>query len=352
MGAGSGDGNEAVIVRERMHSLRNDVFHLILLPTEQCNFRCTYCYEDFSVGRMRPGVVDGVKALIGQRLGDLKVLDISWFGGEPLLAADIVEDVSRFVADAAPAHGLRHRGDVTTNGYLLTGAMVERLAGLGVSSFQVSLDGPEHLHDRTRLRADGRGSFAKLWQNLLTIRHGTWPVTVTLRVHLTPANLPEMPEFLALIRDTFLADTRFSVHLKAVERLGGPHDKTMDIVDKSTRSRVIADLREILRTERRTATTPDAPVCYAARPNSLMIRADGRLGKCTVSLNDPANDLGVLRPDGTLEFHDGRLAPWLRGWQSGNENNLACPADGFTLKDDTPDEPVLLQITPAPGRIR
>jgi len=25
---------------------------LILYPTEQCNFRCTYCYEDFLIGRM------------------------------------------------------------------------------------------------------------------------------------------------------------------------------------------------------------------------------------------------------------------------------------------------------------
>ena len=25
--------------------------HLILLPTEQCNFRCKYCYEDFQHGR-------------------------------------------------------------------------------------------------------------------------------------------------------------------------------------------------------------------------------------------------------------------------------------------------------------
>ena len=25
---------------------------LILLPTEKCNFRCTYCYEDFELGKM------------------------------------------------------------------------------------------------------------------------------------------------------------------------------------------------------------------------------------------------------------------------------------------------------------
>ncbi|GGO39488.1 hypothetical protein GCM10012286_16200 [Streptomyces lasiicapitis] len=347
MGEGSGAGGGSVLYRERVYSLRNDVLHLILLPTEQCNFRCTYCYEDFSVGKMRPEIVQGVKELIAHRLGELRVLNVSWFGGEPLLAADIVEDVSRFVVNAGHGAQLRYTGDVTTNGYLLDTAMVERLAAVGVTSYQVSLDGPEHLHDQTRVRADGRGSFRRLWRNLLAIRHGRAPVTVTLRVHLTPANLPEMPEFLTLLRDTFLSDPRFSVHLKAVERLGGPDDGTMDVVDKSTRPHTLAELKTFLRTDGRTATTPDAPVCYAARPNSLMIRANGRLGKCTVSLNDPANDLGELRPDGTLRFHDGRLAPWLRGWQSGDEDTLACPADGFTLR-----EPVLLQISPAPRRNR
>ena len=38
--------------------------NLFLLPTERCNFRCTYCYEDFNIGRMRPAVSAGVKALI------------------------------------------------------------------------------------------------------------------------------------------------------------------------------------------------------------------------------------------------------------------------------------------------
>jgi len=46
---------------ELVNSLRTDRLQLILLPTEQCNFRCTYCYEDFAIGRMSDAVVAGVK---------------------------------------------------------------------------------------------------------------------------------------------------------------------------------------------------------------------------------------------------------------------------------------------------
>ena len=66
-------------------SVRADRLQLILLPTEQCNFRCTYCYEDFAIGRMTPEVVSGVKNLIDRRADGLSHLQLSWFGGEPTL---------------------------------------------------------------------------------------------------------------------------------------------------------------------------------------------------------------------------------------------------------------------------
>ncbi|MEV4740156.1 radical SAM protein [Streptomyces sp. NPDC049555] len=346
--ASESEERRRVFAQERASSLRNDSFHLIVLPTEHCNFRCTYCYEDFSIGRMSPPVVQGVKRLLDRRLDDLRTLHLSWFGGEPLLAADIVEDISsHVVAGQAGRPGLRYTGGMTTNGYLLDAAMVSRLARLGIREFQVSLDGPEEMHDRTRVRADGRGSYARLWRNLLAVRDGDAPVAVVLRVHLTPGNLAAMPDFLALLRDTFLADRRFSVLLKPVERLGGPHDATMDIIDKGSQSQILARLEAILRTEedgpRPAGRVSGVPVCYAARANSLVVRADGRLAKCTVSLTDPANDLGRLRPDGTLAFRNDRLHPWLRGWQSADWDVLHCPADGLTL-----GAPPLLQIGPAP----
>ena len=71
----------------------NKVLHLILMPTEACNFRCTYCYEDFRYKRMDQEVIHGVKRYLSRRVAELDALTLSWFGGEPLLARDIVEDI-------------------------------------------------------------------------------------------------------------------------------------------------------------------------------------------------------------------------------------------------------------------
>ncbi|GAB3621950.1 hypothetical protein GCM10027418_00320 [Mariniluteicoccus endophyticus] len=46
---------------------RTDRLELILMPTEACNFRCHYCYEDFGVGLMPAGVREGVRNLLRRR---------------------------------------------------------------------------------------------------------------------------------------------------------------------------------------------------------------------------------------------------------------------------------------------
>ena len=230
--------------REMVESFRNDRLHLILLPTEQCNFRCTYCYEDFAIGKMRPEVVQGVKRLIDRRGGDLAHLRISWFGGEPMLARSVVEEIASHARSLSTA-GLTYDSDMTTNGWLLDHSAAGRLADLGIRTFQVSLDGPADCHDHTRVRADGRGTFDRVWRNLLSIRDSTLDVRVLLRIHLTPANLPSMPAFLHRVKDSFLADQRFVVYLKRVARLGGPGDESMDVLASDDER--LAALREIVR---------------------------------------------------------------------------------------------------------
>jgi uncharacterized protein len=156
---------------ERLRCLANDQLFLILMPTEACNFRCTYCYEDFRYSRMEPWVVEGVKRFISIRAPGLRVLEINWFGGEPLLATDIVENVSRHVQGL-----LRRRPEMlakcgmTTNAFLLSHRRFERLLDLGIREYQVALDGPRRWRGRrpdvrshlgqSAAHAPGRGGFS------------------------------------------------------------------------------------------------------------------------------------------------------------------------------------------------
>ncbi|WP_406865165.1 radical SAM protein [Streptomyces sp. HUAS MG47] len=338
--------DEAAFEDELLAALTDEALHLIILPTEQCNFRCTYCYEDFSVGRMGPETVQGVKRLLDRRIDGLRQLNVSWFGGEPLLARSVVEEVSSHVVESLHRRPeLRFQGDMTTNGYLLDVPTAERLTELAVTSYQISLDGPQALHDTTRVRADGKDSFRRIWGNLLALRNSALPLRVLLRIHLTPGNAPFMAGFLAEVRDTFLDDPRFSVGLKPIERLGGANDASMEILPGSARNEIQAELEAVLRTSSTLqSSSSGTEACYAARANSLVIRATGDVGKCTVALSDPSNSIGRLTPDGTLSIDNERLRPWLRGWKSRDRSAVNCPYA------DMPRQPKLLQISP--GRTR
>ena len=200
-------------LQERLAGCIDDrLVHLILMPTEACNFRCTYCYEEFKLNRMQPRVVLGVKNFLALRAPDLRGLNLSWFGGEPLLALDIMEDILDHARALVRSHPLiRLVSDITTNAYTLSRNVFERLLDRGVAQYQVSLDGPREWHDRKRVLAGGRGTFDRVWTNLLGMRDVSRDFRVIVRLHVDRDNHGALPRFIAEYGQQFGKDPRFKL---------------------------------------------------------------------------------------------------------------------------------------------
>lgn len=303
-------------------ALRSDYLELILFPTEKCNFRCTYCYEDYKAGRMSEETARAVQRFIDRSADHLRHLQLTWFGGEPLLAMPVIESITEHtLAVARERPTFHYEGDITTNAYLLTPRTFERLTELGVKFYQITLDGPEEVHNRTRLRADGSGSFRRIWNHLLMIRASAADVRVTLRVHVSLDNWQSLPGFLGEIRETFLADRRFSVFLKEIGKLGGTNDHLLRQLGPRE-PEIMGELGKIVHREDAHGTPGS---CYASAHNSLVIRANGEINKCTVALKSGANQVGRLLPDGTMEMDESRLQNWFCGWELANPSIVKCP---------------------------
>lgn len=306
---------------------------LTLLPTEKCNFRCTYCYEDFTLGKMTTEVQRGIRKFIERRLPNLDCLYFSWFGGEPLTAKRIVLEMSSFARDACLKHGVDFGGAVTTNGYFLDMQTAASLCELKQNKFQVSLDGYGSGHDQSRKLASGAGTFDRIWANLLALRASRLDFSLIIRMHLLPHNLVSSKQLAVALKESFLGDSRFSVLLKVVGNLGGPNRLTVASLTQQEGISVVAEINNILGIVPSSPSSPLSalPTCYAARPNALVIRADGRVQKCTVLLDDDRNTVGRLSPDGNIEFDKRKMHIWMRGYQSMDAKTLRCPAENLPL---------------------
>lgn len=316
--------------------LSNRLLHLVLMPTEQCNFRCVYCYEDFTAGQMSRQVVDSVKALMRRRVALLDVLSLEWFGGEPLLAWPIIKEIQGYARDLLREHpDVRLFGSITTNGSLLSRQRFEPLLDLGVRSYQISLDGTSEGHDALRQRLGGGGSFAAIWHNLLDMRQCPEEFRVLLRLHVTRDNQPDLDRLLVLLAREFGGDRRFLVMFKAIRRFGGPNDAELPVIPSDQEDEILGRL--VLRaTELGLAEQQDVsaqpgmlPGCYAAALGSYVVRSTGELAKCTVALAHPNNRVGVLQPDGTVDLDSVKMTGWLRGALNGDLKSLECPMEGW-----------------------
>ena len=94
---------------------------LTICPTMGCNFDCPYCFEDHGRGKMSPEVQDDVVALTERMLEASKATDLSvtWFGGEPLLAPDVIESLTQRLMALVEERGGTYSAGVITNGYLM-----------------------------------------------------------------------------------------------------------------------------------------------------------------------------------------------------------------------------------------
>lgn len=337
-------GRRGFLVREDVRELerfrllyhreqwRTDVLQLILLSSEDCNFRCVYCYEKFANGTMLPEVRQGVRALLLQRAPQLKELTLSWFGGEPLYGWEAVEELAPFAQDVARRHGIRHQQNMTTNAYLLTEERAAKLLAWDCRSFQITIDGVAEDHDCKRVGRDGSPTHAVILDNLRALRARPEPFQVALRVNFDQENVPRLGSFLEALSEDFAGDPRFTVRFRAIGKWGGPNDDALATCGVPEKREVMGEMRrkaeEVrLRPEGGIAgiALPGTQVCYAARPYNFIVGATGTLMKCTIALDDlEANVVGRLHPDGTMELDDDRMARWVNPHFEGDATCKSC----------------------------
>lgn len=161
--------------------------------TEKCNLKCRHCYQsgrsgaELTLHRIRQ-VLDE----ISEMLHDWTTLygmeftpGINVTGGEPFLRAGFFEIIEEIRTRGLNIH-------ILSNGTLIDGDKARALARLGVSGVQVSMEGPEPIHDEIR----GKGSFASAARGIRYLVEAGIPVT--LNATLSQLNISFAPDLVSI----------------------------------------------------------------------------------------------------------------------------------------------------------
>jgi radical SAM protein with 4Fe4S-binding SPASM domain len=173
--------------------------------TERCNLKCRHCYQEGRKIDELPQeeiyrVIDEISEML-QAWHDDYELDFSpsfnVTGGEPFLRAGFFDILDRLVQTGFEIY-------ILSNGTCITLDIAQNLTAMGIHGVQISLEGPEEIHERVR----GRGSFAAALQGARNLRQAG--VKISLNATISRMNVDYFPEMVALARELGVPRLGFS----------------------------------------------------------------------------------------------------------------------------------------------
>lgn len=140
-----------------------EVKALCLHVSHDCNLRCKYCFADEGAYHSARETMSSetAKAAIDFLLkesGSRKVLEVDFFGGEPLMNLGVVKETVYYAKAEAAKRGKRFLFTTTTNGLLLDDDAI-KFFNEEMENVVLSLDGRKEIHDAVRKTVNGKGSF-------------------------------------------------------------------------------------------------------------------------------------------------------------------------------------------------
>lgn len=162
-------------------------FHLSLVLGHACNLACGYCYMGEHHAAAMPARTAERAVLAALELA--ASVQVSFFGGEPLLAWDTLVHTAAFTIEEASRRGARAAFQVTTNGTLIDAEKAAALREMG-AGVAVSIDGDEAAHDRGRPNGGGGSSFGRAVAGVGALHGAGVPFEIVAVV--TPENVREL----------------------------------------------------------------------------------------------------------------------------------------------------------------
>lgn len=136
---------------------------LCLNIAHACNMKCRYCFASQGDFGMEAGIMSletGQRALdyLVEQSGPIHNLEVDFFGGEPLLAQDTLQQLVAYGRQLESLWNKHINFTLTTNALLITDELIDFVRAENLSVI-LSLDGRPETNDRHRILNNGAGTY-------------------------------------------------------------------------------------------------------------------------------------------------------------------------------------------------
>ena len=300
------DMDDFLQLKAVLNSIRryNKSLWLTIAPTLDCNYSCYYCFEDHYQEYMTSEEIDAINHLINDKK-DIDFLNITWFGGEPLMAVDkIVEFYQKFDSPIKNIHT-----SIITNGYYMTSEVVDMFEKNKFNKVQISIDGIENDYNVIKYSKLDKNCWDTIIENIdyLVTKE---QISIVIRVNLQNNDSDNFVEILSYFKNrypnsknlfiapAFLTANRVSEQKNGNDFLAEKKDKIEFELNMT---------KKALENESGYRFPFDYPSnsfheCAARNENSFGIGPGGLLYKCWENIGNKEETFGILTNEGKIEI--------------------------------------------------
>lgn len=277
-----------------------DSLSLTIALTADCNFRCIYCYEkeNLKAAYMDDKTRENILKFIRNEVKNIENLNITWYGGEPLLGFSDLEYLTREIFKLRDEYHFNYYAFMVTNGYLLTRDIVKKLNELEVSGYQITIDGPEEFHNKKRFLKNGNGTFKKIIENLKN-SIDILP-DIALRVNVDRKNVDNIDPIIEII-NSFDTYDKINIYTAKVENYNGNYLENSCLSDMEYREKEISFFKNTKNNILNKYPNRTYNFCGADYLNSYVLSQDGKVYKCWSDIGNKDKIVGELR-EGDIEI--------------------------------------------------
>jgi uncharacterized protein len=165
-----GNPREVESGRDPLEKPQWGITNIALLVAQECNMRCAYCYGEGGGYGEKGGMMAEETALkavdwLMQNSRNARKLNISFFGGEPLLNFPLIQKVVAYAKEKTKEIEAVISFGITTNATLLSDEIISFMIREKMSLL-VSFDGPREIQNTQRPFIDGSGSYETVSANI------------------------------------------------------------------------------------------------------------------------------------------------------------------------------------------